>query len=34
MPPKVEYRLSEWGQTLCPGLDAILAWAERRPGKS
>jgi DNA-binding HxlR family transcriptional regulator len=30
MPPKVDYRLSEWGQMLCPVLDALLAWAERR----
>ena len=31
VPPKVEYRLTEWGQSLRPALDAILAWAERRP---
>lgn len=31
VPPKVEYRLSEWGQALCPALDAILSWAEHRP---
>lgn len=31
VPPKVEYRLSAWGETLCPALDAILAWAENRP---
>jgi len=31
VPPKVEYRLSDWGQALCPALDAILAWAERKP---
>jgi len=31
IPPKVEYRLSDWGQALCPALDAILAWAERKP---
>jgi DNA-binding HxlR family transcriptional regulator len=31
VPPKVEYRLTAWGQTLCPALDAILAWAEARP---
>lgn len=30
VPPKVEYRLSEWGQALCPALDALLTWAERR----
>jgi DNA-binding HxlR family transcriptional regulator len=32
VPPKVEYRVTPWGQTLCPALDAILKWAERRPG--
>ncbi|MEQ0580779.1 winged helix-turn-helix transcriptional regulator [Pantoea dispersa] len=31
VPPKVEYRLTEWGQALCPALDAMLKWAERRP---
>jgi DNA-binding HxlR family transcriptional regulator len=31
IPPKVEYRLTEWGQELCPALDAILRWAELRP---
>jgi DNA-binding HxlR family transcriptional regulator len=30
-PPKVEYRLTKWGQSLCPALDAILKWADRRP---
>ena len=30
VPPKVEYRLTEWGQTLCPALDALLKWAEQR----
>jgi DNA-binding HxlR family transcriptional regulator len=30
VPPKVDYRLTEWGQMLCPVLDALLAWAERR----
>lgn len=30
VPPKVDYRLTDWGQTLCPALDAILKWAERR----
>ena len=30
VPPKVEYRLTEWGQSLCPALDALLKWAERR----
>lgn len=31
VPPKVEYRLTSWGQALCPALDAILTWAGQRP---
>lgn len=31
VPPKVEYGLTDWGQALCPALDALLGWAERRP---
>ncbi|MGL4401070.1 MAG: winged helix-turn-helix transcriptional regulator [Luteolibacter sp.] len=27
VPPKVEYSLTEWGQSLCPVLDALLNWA-------
>lgn len=30
IPPKVEYRLTAWGQALCPALDALLKWAEQR----
>lgn len=30
VPPKVEYRLTEWGQALCPALDALLKWSEQR----
>lgn len=30
-PPRVEYRLTEWGQALCPALDAFLIWAEAAP---
>lgn len=30
VPPKVEYRLTTWGQALCPALDALLQWAEQR----
>lgn len=30
VPPKVDYRLTEWGQSLCPALDALLKWAEKR----
>ena len=31
VPPRVEYRLTAWGQSLCPALDALLQWAETRP---
>lgn len=31
VPPKVEYGLTDWGQALCPALDALLTWADRRP---
>ena len=31
VPPKVEYHMTEWGQTLCPALDELLTWAERGP---
>jgi DNA-binding HxlR family transcriptional regulator len=27
VPPKVEYSLTDWGQSLCPVLDALLKWA-------
>jgi DNA-binding HxlR family transcriptional regulator len=30
VPPKVEYGLTEWGQALCPALNALLKWAARR----
>ena len=30
VPPKVEYRLTTWGQALCPALDALLKWAALR----
>jgi len=30
VPPKVEYCLTDWGQSLCPALDALLTWEERR----
>lgn len=30
VPPKVEYCLTDWGQALCPALDALLTWAEQR----
>ncbi|ALG71423.1 hypothetical protein VY88_01280 [Azospirillum thiophilum] len=31
VPPKVEYGLTEWGQSLCPVLDGLLTWAAQRP---
>jgi DNA-binding HxlR family transcriptional regulator len=30
VPPKVEYRLTKWGQALCPALDQLLKWIESR----
>lgn len=30
VPPKVEYGLTDWGQALCPVLDALLGWAVLR----
>ncbi len=30
IPPRVEYSLTEWGQALCPALDALLTWAAQR----
>jgi DNA-binding HxlR family transcriptional regulator len=30
VPPKVEYCLTDWGQALCPALDALLRWAALR----
>src|SRR5260221_1540262 len=29
VPPKVEYELTRWGQSLCPALDALLTWREK-----
>ncbi|WP_440957854.1 winged helix-turn-helix transcriptional regulator [Oceanicaulis sp. LC35] len=31
VPPKVEYALTDWGQSLCPALDALLSWAGNKP---
>lgn len=31
VPPKVEYGLTEWGQSLCPALDALLKWTQDKP---
>jgi DNA-binding HxlR family transcriptional regulator len=34
VPPKVEYGLTDWGQALCPALDALLKWAAKREMRS
>jgi len=31
VPPRVEYRLTRWGQAMCPALDSLLEWAAARP---
>jgi DNA-binding HxlR family transcriptional regulator len=31
VPPRVEYHLTDWGQSLCPALDQLLTWSERQP---
>jgi DNA-binding HxlR family transcriptional regulator len=31
VPPKVEYGLTAWGQSLCPTLDSLLKWAALKP---
>ncbi len=28
VPPRVDYSLTDWGQALCPGLDALLTWVD------
>ncbi len=33
VPPKVEYALTEFGQSLCPALDELLQWALQRAAK-
>lgn len=30
VPPKVDYRMTAWGQELCPALDSLLKWADLR----
>ena len=30
VPPRVDYSLTDWGQALCPRLDALLTWADLR----
>jgi DNA-binding HxlR family transcriptional regulator len=33
VPPKVEYKLSAWGEQMCPALDLLLEWTAQRPGE-
>jgi len=28
VPPRVDYSLTDWGQALCPALDALLTWVD------
>jgi len=30
VPQRVDYRMTPWGQQLCPALDSLLKWAELR----
>jgi len=30
VPPRVEYRLTSWGQRLCPAVDGLLKRAETK----
>lgn len=30
VPPRVDYRLTGWGQALCPALDGLLLWLEQK----
>jgi DNA-binding HxlR family transcriptional regulator len=34
VPPKVEYRLTQWGEAMCPALDSLLEWAAARPSSA
>jgi DNA-binding HxlR family transcriptional regulator len=34
VPPKVEYHMTDWGQSLCPALDSLLTWVEQRPASA
>jgi DNA-binding HxlR family transcriptional regulator len=31
VPPKVECRLTAWGQAMCPALDTLLEWTAQKP---
>ncbi len=34
VPPRVDYRMTAWGQALCPALDGLLKWNKRRDAES
>ena len=34
VPPRVDYRLTEWGQRLWPAIEELLTWFECRNGSS
>jgi DNA-binding HxlR family transcriptional regulator len=34
VPPKVEYKLSKWGEAMCPALDLLLEWTAKRPNET
>ncbi len=36
VPPRVDYRLTDWGQSLCPALEGLLRWlnATEPPAKA
>lgn len=34
VPPRVEYSLTAWGQSLCPALDSLLTWLDHRPANA
>ncbi len=31
IPPRVDYRLTAWGQALCPAIEGLLDWLDARP---
>jgi len=34
VPPKVDYALTKFGQSLCPALDQLLQWAVQRGARN
>lgn len=31
IPPRVDYRLTGWGQAMCPAIEGLLDWLDARP---